>query len=270
MTRATSSGEVTPSLRPTRSTDRVRIWLILIHEGLGSCVGPNSGVRGNPARWGLTRQRRRICYAVPPLPPPRRARGDVVMRGISRTSRMVRWCARTSACRVVGAPERRLARMPSTDTWAAAARGVLLRGKIRNGPILIFPFRTTPHGSLQRAGLRRESGRPVPFDLHGRPKRHEPRSKDRESPRHLVTVLGDIDDVKGTAVCRQHHLRDRASPRCRAVDPRHPLPRVAGGAVHRGSCARLKRRRDRHSPQPTTSSLFTAYLLEGTMAAWPY
>jgi len=118
------------------------------------------------------------------------------MRGISRTSRMVRWCARTSACRVVGAPERRLARMPSTDTWAAAARGVLLRGKIRNGPILIFPFRTTPHGSLQRAGLRRESGRPVPFDLHGRPKRHEPRSKDRESPRHLVTVLGDIGDVK--------------------------------------------------------------------------
>jgi len=34
------------------------------------------------------------------------------MRGISRTPGMVRWCARTSAYRVVGAPERRLAKTP--------------------------------------------------------------------------------------------------------------------------------------------------------------
>jgi len=33
------------------------------------------------------------------------------MCGISQTSRMVRWWARTSAYRVVGAPERRLARI---------------------------------------------------------------------------------------------------------------------------------------------------------------
>ena|GEM_PF-2383621 len=32
-------------------------------------------------------------------------------RGISQTPEMVRWCARTSAYRVVGAPERRLARI---------------------------------------------------------------------------------------------------------------------------------------------------------------
>jgi len=34
------------------------------------------------------------------------------MRGISQTPEMVRWCARTSAYRVVGAPERRLAKTP--------------------------------------------------------------------------------------------------------------------------------------------------------------
>jgi len=40
------------------------------------------------------------------------AAGHVVMRGISQTPEMVRWCARTSAYRVVGAPERRLAKTP--------------------------------------------------------------------------------------------------------------------------------------------------------------
>ena len=34
------------------------------------------------------------------------------MRGISRASRMVRWCARTNAYRVVGAPDRHLAKTP--------------------------------------------------------------------------------------------------------------------------------------------------------------
>src|SRR5665647_678558 len=63
------------------------------------------------------------------------AGGCVAMRGISRTSRVVRWCAYTSAYRVVGAPERRLAKTTLDGHLAAAARGCAPRpGSPRRGP----------------------------------------------------------------------------------------------------------------------------------------
>lgn len=52
MTGAITSAETVPSSRPTRYTDSVRIWLILMHDGLRSYVGPSSKARGKPARWG--------------------------------------------------------------------------------------------------------------------------------------------------------------------------------------------------------------------------
>lgn len=45
-----SSDETTPSRRPIRLTDSVRIWLILIHDRLGSGCDVTSSVNGKPAR----------------------------------------------------------------------------------------------------------------------------------------------------------------------------------------------------------------------------
>ncbi len=46
----TSSGVDRAIRRPIRSTARVRIWLILIHDRLGRPLAPLSSVSGNPAR----------------------------------------------------------------------------------------------------------------------------------------------------------------------------------------------------------------------------
>lgn len=50
MTRASSSSEARPILAPRRSTDKVRIWLILIHERFVTPAALLSRVNGNPAR----------------------------------------------------------------------------------------------------------------------------------------------------------------------------------------------------------------------------
>jgi len=64
----------------------------------------------------------------------------------------------------------------SADSRVGRRGGVVLRGKIRIGPILIFPFRTTPRGSgrAARCGLfspqfpwRRRHPRPVEMRAEG-------------------------------------------------------------------------------------------------------
>ncbi len=47
---ASSSSEARPSLRPIRSTESVRIWLIFTHDRLGRLAAMSSRVSGNPAR----------------------------------------------------------------------------------------------------------------------------------------------------------------------------------------------------------------------------
>jgi hypothetical protein len=47
---ASTSGVQRPRRPPTRSTESVRIWLILIHERLGSFGADNSSASGKPAR----------------------------------------------------------------------------------------------------------------------------------------------------------------------------------------------------------------------------
>ena len=116
---------------------------------------------------GLTCQRRRICYAVSPLPPPRRARGDVVMRGISRTSRMVRWCAHTSAYPVVGAPERRLAKTPLERHLGRRGARVRTAAKADARPhgrtTPATPATASPRDTSRRNGAEPSAGAVVDF-----------------------------------------------------------------------------------------------------------
>jgi len=75
------------------------------------------------------------------------AGGHVVMRGISQTSRMVRWCACTSAYRVVGAPERRLAKTPLDRHLGR--RGARVRTAAKEAPRRTIP--ATPATPSRRA-----------------------------------------------------------------------------------------------------------------------
>ncbi len=52
MTRSTSSGEATPSLRPILWAENVRIWLILTQDCSGRPVISSSSDKGKPARCG--------------------------------------------------------------------------------------------------------------------------------------------------------------------------------------------------------------------------
>ena len=63
MTRSSSSSPARPSRPPTRSTARVRIWLILIHDSAGRPSVRQGSVRGKPA--GGSRLVRATAITVP-------------------------------------------------------------------------------------------------------------------------------------------------------------------------------------------------------------
>jgi hypothetical protein len=52
ITEASSSGAILPSFDDTRSTERVRIWLIFTQDFFRRVVSKSSNVSGNPAFWG--------------------------------------------------------------------------------------------------------------------------------------------------------------------------------------------------------------------------